>query len=115
MHAAPSLFAVDCFIFQSANNPTASAMTDLQRKQRLSGFILSSPLDVKSDESDLTQFEFITGSSSFIRSYLILTRGHFFLIAFLEREEGREKHRCEREASIGCLQYVPESGIEPTT
>ena len=36
-------------------------------------------------------------------------------LLILEREEGREKHRCERETSIGCLPYMPWLGIRPTT
>lgn len=40
----------------------------------------------------------------------------FLLI--LEREEGRErqreKYRCDRETSIGCLPYVPQPQVEPT-
>ena len=31
------------------------------------------------------------------------------------RERGREKHWCEREASIGCLSYVPWLGTDPAT
>ena len=27
----------------------------------------------------------------------------------------REKHRCKRETSIGCLPYAPRPGIEPAT
>ena len=42
--------------------------------------------------------------------FLILTRGHFFFIALRERME-REKQWCEKEASIGCLLYVPRLGI----
>ena len=31
------------------------------------------------------------------------------------REREREKHRCERETSIGCLPFVFQLGIEPTS
>ena len=37
--------------------------------------------------------------------FFILTWGHFFHC--FGREEGREKHRCEREASIGCSRTCP--------
>ena len=44
-------------------------------------------------------------------------------LLILEREEGtggegvrkREKHRCERKTSTGCLPHVPQHGIEPAT
>ena len=37
------------------------------------------------------------------------------LIDFKEREGERERHRCEKETSIGCLSYVPQPGTEPAT
>ena len=39
-------------------------------------------------------------------------RTHFHCF---QREGGRKKHRCKREASIGCLPYVPKPGIKPAT
>ena len=38
-----------------------------------------------------------------------------FFSLLLERGRGRGKHQCKREASISCLPYTPEQGIEPTT
>ena len=32
-----------------------------------------------------------------------------------EEEREGEKHRCERETSIGCLSYVPQLQAEPAT
>ena len=43
-----------------------------------------------------------------------LTRGYAF-IDFRQREEGEEKHRCEREILLGCLLYAPRPGIKPAT
>ena len=36
-------------------------------------------------------------------------------LRILEREEGGEKCRCERETSIGCFPYAPRPGISPAT
>ena len=36
-------------------------------------------------------------------------------LSILEREEERERNTDVREASIGCLPYVPAPGIEPVT
>lgn len=33
----------------------------------------------------------------------------------LERERGREKHRCEKETLVGCLLYMSQPRMEPTT
>ena len=48
---------------------------------------------------------------------LIFTQRHFsfFFHCLLEREEGREKHWCEREALTSCLPHMSRLGIEPTT
>ena len=35
--------------------------------------------------------------------------GYFFIV-IRERERKGEKHQCEREASFGCLPYVPGAG-----
>ena len=36
-------------------------------------------------------------------------------IDFRERRREGEKHRCEKETSVGCLLYMPQLGTKPTT
>ena len=60
-----------------------------------------------------------------ILSVSVLFLAHFiylfiYLFIYWERGQGRgkregEKHRCERETSIGGLSYAPQQGIEPAT
>ena len=54
-------------------------------------------------------------SMIYIWLVFILTQGHYFFIAFRERGREKEKHRCKREASTGCLPYALVPGNEPTT
>ena len=44
--------------------------------------------------------------------FFILAQGYVYCFFFLERDEGskREKHWCEREASISCIPYAPQVG-----